>query len=104
MSHYTIPFPVGTLQFSVMLVLSDESIARIRERDPAELTMRDIIQAGGPLLHGRTLKDVVVTYATAEEIETVVKMLAEGRGTEALRLLTRGYRFKPGDDDAMSKL
>lgn len=99
MSLYTIPFPVGPLHYSVIVVLSDENIERIRERDPVEVVTPEIAAVMGPEYAWRTLRDVVITYATADEMVTAAALIKDGKVREALQLLTRGYRYRPDRGD-----
>lgn len=90
---YTIPFMVSATHFSLMIVLLQEGIDRIRAYDPAEVPLKEI-----PPMPG-TLKDIIITYATPEEMQTVIQLTKAGKGFDALRLLTRGYRFRPERGD-----
>jgi hypothetical protein len=101
-SLFTIPFQVRPLHYSVVVVLSDENIERIRHYDPAEIVSGDITRALGEPWHWLTLRDVIVAYATTEELNTVTVLVKEGKATEALRLVTRGWQYRPHEGDGAS--
>lgn len=99
MSLYTIPYRFDAKHFNVVVVLSERNIERIKERDPAEILTREIAQACGTAFTKLVLKDVIITYATPEEMRRVSQLLGAGMLQEALKLLTRGYRYRPDEND-----
>lgn len=94
---YVIPFQVSETTYSIMVVLLDENIERIKQRDPAEVTMKSL----GSLWESLKLKDIIITYTTEAEMAQMMQLCATGRTPEALRRLTRGFVFRPdkGDHD-----
>ncbi len=90
-----IPFSVTNVGYSLMIVLQEGNIDRIREYDPAVVVMRELPPDMGQLV------DVVVTFATTEDAAFIEECGRTGRISEALKRLTRGYRFRPdlGDHD-----
>jgi hypothetical protein len=99
MSVFTIPYQVDDDHYNVMVVLADVNIARLKLRDPVELCTQALHETCGKPFAKLRLRDVVITYATVEEIKAVTVMLDAGEGHKALRLLTRGYKFRPEEGD-----
>jgi hypothetical protein len=92
-----LPFAVGPGMCSIFVLLGDENIERIKEYDPAEVTLNKLPE---PWVHMK-VKDVVIGYATdAESLELVSCRDSESR-QEALKRLMRGWKFRPdkGDND-----
>jgi hypothetical protein len=52
-----------------------------------------------PIAHGRQLRDVIIPYATDEEVHKVERVTRQRDLFEALWLVTRGYRFRPDRGD-----
>jgi hypothetical protein len=94
---FVVPFAINEKQYSLMVVLQEDNIERIRSNDPAEVAMSKLSERWQSM----KLADVIVTYATSEDEQTALKLFAEGKGHEALRFLTRGYAYRPeaGDHD-----
>lgn len=92
-----IPWQVDATHYSLMIVLQDGNIERLREHDPVEVPLTML----GPKFAGLQLRDVTVTYATDEDIREVERLGQQGDIRDALRYLTRGFRFRPdrGDHD-----
>jgi len=65
--------------------------------DPVEVPIKDL----PPEYSGLTFKDVIVTFATDADVAHVEQLARAGQGREALRYLTRGFRYRPdrGDHD-----
>lgn len=92
-----IPWQVDATHYSLMIVLQEGNIERLREYDPVEVPLTML----GPKFAGLQLRDVTVTYATDEDIREVERLGQQGDIRGALRYLTRGFRFRPdrGDHD-----
>jgi hypothetical protein len=95
-----VPFAVERDFYEVIVILQDHNIARIRAYDPAEVPVSLV----SPSFPGRRLKRMYVTYANSEEAARIEQLARLGRGAEALKLVTRGYRFLPDDLRATEKL
>lgn len=93
-----IPFRYDVVSYSVFVVLSDENLTRLREYDPAEVTVDKL----GPPWASMRLKDVIIAYATARELEALTHLRTDGEVRRALMDLSRGFKFRPdrGDSDA----
>jgi len=92
-----IPWQVDATHYSVMIVLQDGNIDRMRAYDPVEIPLSMM----GPTFAGLELRDVTVTYATDADLREVERLAQQGEIRDALRYLTRGFRFRPdrGDHD-----
>jgi hypothetical protein len=96
----SLPFRINDTEYSLFVVFEDENIERIREQDPAEVHL--------PLLGDRwykelRLRDVIITYANAEDLKTFHDLCMQDKAREAMQFLCRGFRYRPdrGDNDAM---
>jgi hypothetical protein len=92
---HVIPFRVSNSQYSIVVVLQDENLSRIKEYDPAEVTLDKM---GSPWNQLR-LKDVIITYATDAEMMKVMRLMASGDVRKGLQLIARGFKFKPAEGD-----
>jgi hypothetical protein len=95
---YTFAFRVSPLHYSLAVILSEENIRLIKNYDPAEVVL-STIKGELPWTY-LMLKDVVIGYATGEELKTIDALLAEDKWRAALRLISRGYRFRPEEPEA----
>ncbi|TAL03527.1 MAG: hypothetical protein EPO08_03915 [Rhodospirillaceae bacterium] len=88
-----IPFQVSATEYSVFVCLQDENIERMRQYDPAEVTLNKIGFPG-------KLKDVIIGYGTDEDFERISRALNSGTDVRAvLRTLSRGFRYRPDQGD-----
>ncbi len=94
---FCIPIGIGDRKYTVLVVLQADNIERIREYDPAVVT----INSFGEPWNGMKLADVSITFATAEDEKEAFRLCREGMILEAVRFLTRGFRYRPdkGDKD-----
>lgn len=92
-----LPFQVSSTEYSLFVILQDENLDRMRVYDPAEITISKLSST----VSGLDLKDVIIGYATRPEAQEVVRLCVEGKIKEALRMLSRGWRYRPelGDYD-----
>lgn len=90
-----IPFEVTPGKYSVAIILGDDHIARIRGYDPATVALADLPADW----HDKELQDLVVAYATDAEQRTAVELCRQGKSADAIRLVTRGFRFRPDVGD-----
>lgn len=90
-----IPFRVSETQYSLYVILGKENLQRIAQYDPAEVTLDKLGEPFAKL----TLKDVVIGYATDDEQQQVVGLCASGQVRQALRMISRGFRFRPTGGD-----
>ncbi len=92
-----IPFQVDPRQYSVMVAFDEEGLDRLRKYDPGELVLSKL----GPPWTGLKLKDVVITFCNADDLERVKRWCTVGDVKSAYKWLTRGWQFRPdlGDHD-----
>ena len=90
-----IPLQVSETAYSIIVLLEDDNLERIKAYDPAEITIRKL-----GLSHLR-LQDVVIGYATAQEAAQVAAIRDRAEIPELLKKLSRGYQYRPdkGDHD-----
>lgn len=94
-----IPFQTEPGFYSVVLVLEDENIERIKRYDPGVFETSKVKVE--PFVNSR-LKDVCIAYATGEEIKQIQQL---GNNFESImKLLFRGLERRPdlGDHDTDS--
>jgi hypothetical protein len=81
--------------YSITVVLENDNIDRMWKYDPASVVLASLGRPWSEL----KLKDLVITYATEEEKGRVLEMCASGQVIDALRLLSRGFQFRPDQGD-----
>jgi hypothetical protein len=91
-----LPFQLNSAEYSMFVILEDDNIERIKAYDPAEVNV--------PKMGDWTrlkLRDVIITYATPQEVAEFTKLCTQDKALEAMRLLSRGFKYKPeaGDHD-----
>jgi hypothetical protein len=94
---FIIPFQVSQTEYTLFIALDQENIDRIKNYDPAEVVKTNL----GQPWSGLALKDVIIGFATEEEKNKVMELWKAGQPQKALRLLSRGFKFRPdrGDSD-----
>lgn len=92
-----IPFSLNHREYSVFVALDDDGMGRIKQYDPAQVDFSTMPAE----FHNKHLSKVIVGYATAADIQYILKLSHEGRMGEGLEYLSRGFAFKPelGDHD-----
>ena len=93
-----LPASINEREYSLFVILEEENIERIKQYDPAEATVSKL----GPPWTTLQLRDVVITYVAAgEEKDRFINMVQRGEINEALRMLSRGFAYRPdlGDHD-----
>lgn len=92
---FVIPFQVNATEYSIFVALQDDSLARMKEYDPAEVNLNKL---GFEKLK---LKDVIIGYATDADFQECMKLANGGDVRILLRRLSRGFLFRPeaGDYD-----
>lgn len=91
-----LPFKISETEYSLFVAFGKENLDRIAQYDPAEINLRHF----GDKWNALQLKDIIITYATEPEVETFLATCREGNPKEAMRHLTRGFKFKPEAGDA----
>lgn len=94
-----IPFRISEKQYSIFVVLEEENMERLRAYDPAEVIVPQVEERMS--FSGGKLKDVVIGYATAKDMDVLKTFFEQNKIREALQYLSRGWRYRPdaGDHD-----
>jgi hypothetical protein len=90
-----LPFQVNATEYCVFVVLQDDNLTRITAYDPAEV---NVAKMPGPWQRLK-LSEVMIGYATDAEVAAVTELCQQDKAKEALRLLSRGFRYRPGSGD-----
>jgi hypothetical protein len=92
----SLPFKVSDTEMDLFVILEDDNIERIKQYDPAEIVRSNL----GPMAR-LTIRNVVIMYASKADIATVMPMFENGDPNQAMRHLSRGFRYRPdaGDHD-----
>lgn len=92
-----VPLQLNEREYMIFVVLDDENVERIRQYDPAEVNIAKTIASGR--MAGLTLRDVVIGYATQEEIDQLTQSRSREEVMARLQHLSRGFAFRPGKGD-----
>lgn len=97
-----LPMEIAPGVYSIFLILEAENIERMKMNDPAEFNMYKL----PPPWSEMTLRDIVILTPSAEDLAVAMKLFDEDKGAEAMKFLSRGYRFRPelGDGGAYAHL
>ena len=94
-----LPVPVQG-QLRLLIVLEDENWERIKEHDCAEVNWKDL----QPELRMLPVHSVHIGYVTPEERAKIVEFQRIGDMAAAIKLITGGFKVKPGDGVKPEKL
>lgn len=86
-------------EYALFVVLEKENVDRMRIHDPAEVLSKNL----GPAWQGLRMDAVIIAYANPEEAKQFTELCQAGKPLEAMKLLSRGFRFRPGDGDRDGK-
>lgn len=92
-----IPIPISDNRLSLLIVLEDVNIERIKDYDQAEIHWNQL-----PLKYRiKEPATIGIGYATPDEVLQITKLVHAGKPHEAVKLVTRKFTFKPefGDHD-----
>lgn len=92
---FCLPLQLSDDEYALYVFLESENLERMHAYDPAVVTTRALGESFARL----RCKEVVVGYAAAEDLATVMGMCREGKPVEALRHMTRGFRYRPDQGD-----
>ena len=92
-----LPVQLTPDSYSLFVLLEDDNIERIKEYDPAEINIYKLTKPWSEL----KLLDVVVTYLAPADKDEFLRLCTMSNRREALKLVTRGFRYRPdkGDHD-----
>lgn len=93
----TLPVRISDSEMDLYVILETENLDRMRAYDPAEI----VHSALGEKWKDLALRKVVLMFATAADLRTIMPPLENGDPLTALRYLSRGWRYRPesGDHD-----
>jgi|SRR5215471_735312 len=96
-----IPIPLSPSRYNVFIALEEKNLERMKAHDPAQF---EPAKMGLPF-SAMELNTILIGYATQDDIEEARKMVAEGKGHEIPRRMSRGFQFRPeaGDSDGPYK-
>ena len=91
-----LPLRVSDTEMDIAIVLEDENIERIKDADPAEVVRHQM----GPY-SGITIRNIVITYASPEDLKKIQPLVSKGDIAAILRYLSRNFKYRPdrGDHD-----
>lgn len=81
--------------YDVILVLTDDTLERIKTHDPAEFDTRKVLDK----YRAHQLRQIVLCYESETDMVQLFKLLKDGRIVDALKFLHRGFKVLPGDHD-----
>jgi hypothetical protein len=92
---FIIPVQINETDFLALVVLKADNVKRIMQYDPAEVMPSKM---GAPWNTLR-LTEVHITYATDKEEMAAIARCKGGDVKGAMKLLTRGFKFRPDQGD-----
>lgn len=92
---FCLPIQTSPTEWALYVFLQDENLERMHEYDPAVVTMAHL----GDAFKKLELREVVVGWASAQDFDRVMELCQAGRPKDALRHLTRGFRYRPDQGD-----
>ncbi len=94
----TIPLQISKTQYDLFVILECENIQRIQAYDPAEVALEKLPSVWRKM----TPRCIQICYAAEVELKRVMSATNVVEVVEQLKVLARGWQFKPerGDSDA----
>lgn len=96
---FSIPVKLkNTQKMDLFIFLQDENLERMKLYDPAEVVKKLL-----PVeFQNLEIRNVIIGYATHEDFLKITTMCKDGTSFEALRYLTKGFKYRPdlGDSDS----
>lgn len=90
-----IPVIVSEDYYDLFIILEEDNLQRIKNYDPAELITTNL---SVPFLT-RKVNNIVIMYATNEDLKVLNARCDQGDVRGALRHLSRGYAWRPDRGD-----
>lgn len=92
-----LPIPQNENKLSLLIVLEDDNVARIKEHDCAEIHWNQV-QRMYPRMTPATIG---IAYATPSEMVQIQAFIEKDDVKSAIKLLTVGFKYRPeaGDHD-----
>lgn len=93
----SLPVIINESCYDLFIILDEDNVARMKAYDPAEVVTGNF----SAKFMEHKVRNIILMYGTAKEIELFTRMCQAGEVRGALRLLSRGYRWRPesGDQD-----
>ena len=97
--NFVIPFQISPTHFSVMVIMSEGSIERLKSYDPAEIVIGGLKGPWDKL----KIQDVIIGFLTDEERNDLEKRARAGliHPRDINKLIARQFKYRPdmGDHD-----
>lgn len=93
----TIPMQVSEEEYIFIIALPQESLDRLKQHDPAQLP---VYKMGEPFNKLR-IREIHIAYYDEQDDQKIRRLVAEYDIKGAIKVLTRGWKFRPelGDND-----
>lgn len=94
-----VPFAVSETEYNLLVVMQADNIQRLRDYDPAEVPLQHLPD---DVCGNRKLKNVILAYATTEEVNAMLADAVVGGALEPhFKKLSRGWKYRPelGDSE-----
>lgn len=85
-----IPLKLNEAEYSLFVVLEQDNLARMRENDPAEITLSKLPDEFKVL----RLRDLIITTPSVKDLNEAMEMVKNNDFRSALKHLTRGWYFR----------
>lgn len=86
-----IPVILSDDYYDLFIIVEEENVLRMKAYDPPEITTLQL-----PVeFHSRKVNNIVLMYATEEDLVRVTAACDANDLQGALRILSRGYRWRP---------
>lgn len=86
-----IPVIVSEDSYDLFIILEEENVVRMKAYDPPEI----LTTALPTECLARKVNNIVLMYATDRDLTAVIAACAVGDVRTALRILSRGYQWRP---------
>lgn len=90
-----IPFVVGNGEYNMFIILEDENLRRMADNDPAQVNLWKMPAE----FAGLKLRTVILASSNIMDRTKAIGMIQNGQPIEALKYLSRGFKFKPDEGD-----
>jgi len=85
----------------VLVVVDDESLDRMKQRDPFEVDLASVANRHNARHRSQCYpRSLGVVWASAEDLGTIVALTKQGKVSAAIAYACRGWEKKPEDHDA----
>lgn len=97
----TIPIRISDTDYQIFYILGEQNISRIKAKDPSELVIENL----GPPWNSMRLSQIILMYATEQEIAKLDQCRSFSDIQAMLKELSSGWKYCPelGDYDGQYK-